>query len=87
MGSILGIGIQWLSFVFLIRFAIGIFNSDPVAHFLGGSYTSIGLIISIICIGFFCWKRDWSIVAGIALGFSLWLPLFGIMLVSPGGAL
>ena len=87
LGIAFGIAIQWLSLVFLLIFAIGIFNSDPVAYFLGGSYTSVGLVISIICIGFFSWRKDWPIVVGILLGFFLWLPLFGIMLVSPGGAL
>lgn len=87
LGIVLGIGVQWASFALLVSVALGIFNADPVAHFLGGSYTSVGLIISIICIGFFSWRKNWSIVIGIVVGLLLWLPLFGIMLASPGGAL
>lgn len=87
LGIVLGIGIQWVSFALLVRFALGMLQSDPVAHFLAGAYTSIGLIISILCVGFFSWRKDWSIVVGIVLGFVLWILLFGIMLASPGGAL
>jgi hypothetical protein len=86
-GIVLGIGIQWVSFALVISFALGMFNSDPVAHLLAGAYTSVGLIISIFCVGFFSWRKDWSIVVGIVLGFVLWILIFGIMLVSPGGAL
>lgn len=87
LGIVLGIGTQWLSLIFLLIVAIGILQSDPFTNFSGGSYTSVGLVISLICIGFFSWRREWTIVVGIVLGFVLWLPLFGIMLVSPGGAL
>jgi hypothetical protein len=86
LGIVAGVIIQWLSMAIILVFGLRIFNSAPVAHFSGGSYTSVGLIASIICIVFFSWRKNWPFVVGILIGCFIWLPLFGIMLVSRGGA-
>jgi hypothetical protein len=81
LGIVVGICVQWLSFVFFASFP-QILQLDPL--FTRVSYTSIGVIVFFTIITFVL-RKNRSLAIGIMIGTLLWYPLF-LELLTLGGA-
>jgi hypothetical protein len=80
LGTIVGLGAQWLSLIILIILPIKIRQLDPISSLPYSAYNSIGLIIALISAAFFLKKRNWPSTFGILLGSLLWFPALTLLL-------
>ena len=82
---LLGIAISTLAQYACLQFAnlfpLEIQRIDPAFDLL---YSTMGILVSAATGLYFGLKKNWSLVAGLALGILLWWPFVGILMTIQG---